>query len=417
MELIQSIPLSIKFILNTYPKVLPVYMVYAQLILKREKATISVKMTATLDEWDLENGFYKANKQFNLVRNNKLREIKENLLNIYFQNKKSGLPVSVQQIKKNYKGDDVMTNDILFVDYFKDHIEELKQRKSEYQEGTIAHYVKTQTHLHRFLKLNGWMNIKLNELSRKLLERFEHYLLTTPNEQTGRAMNGNTATTYIRKIKASVNDAIRKDLIQVNPFAGFRIKTFRQVNKVFLTMDDLETLKKHDLVGNLSLQRVKDVFLFACYTGLRHSDMVQLRESMITKDSEGLYWISLTQQKTGDVVDLPMLDYAVEMYLKYEPYRKANNGKAMPVLTNQKVNSALKVISILTGIDKQLSFHCARHTFATTALEQGVDIKTVSALLGHNSIKSTEIYARLTRKRKGDVIRQLNQINKTSPNT
>src|SRR6185437_5641130 len=97
MELIQSIPLSIKFILNTYPKVLPVYMVYVQLILKREKATISVKMTATLDEWDLENGFYKANKQFNLVRNNKLREIKENLLNIYFQNKKTAPPVTVTQ--------------------------------------------------------------------------------------------------------------------------------------------------------------------------------------------------------------------------------------------------------------------------------------------------------------------------------
>lgn len=415
MELIQSIPLSIKFFLYSYSKVEKAnYNVYAQLIYKREKATISIKMVASPDDWDFENGQYLANKQFNLVRNNKLREIRENLLLRYFESKKSGLPVSVKQIKRSFNGEDVMISEVLFVNYFKEHIAELRLMVNEYSPGTIEHYVKAQTHLHRFFKKNGWMNIKLNELNRKMLERFEHYLLITPNEQTGRAMNGNTATTYIRKIKASINVAIRKDLLQVNPFAGFKIKTFKQINKVFLTMEELDVLKNHDLGGNLSLQRVKDAFLFSCYTGLRHSDMSKLRESMIRKDGEGLYWISMVQQKTGDVVDLPMLDYATEIYLKYDDYRKSNNGKALPVLTNQKINTALKVISTITGINKQLSFHSARHTFATITLEQGVDIKTVSGLLGHSSIKSTEIYAKLTRKRKADAIKFLNVLNNAS---
>jgi site-specific recombinase XerD len=227
-------------------------------------------------------------------------------------------------------------------------------------------------------------------------------------------MNGNTSTTYIRKIKASINVAIRKDLMQVNPFQGFKIKSFKQANKVFLTTEDLELLKQHDLGGNLSLQRVKDVFLFSCYTGLRHSDVVQLNESMINKDADGLLWISLVQQKTGDVVDIPMLDYAAKIYNKYEDYRKANNGIALPVLTNQKVNAALKVIANLVGIKKNISFHSGRHTFATVSLELGVDLKTVSGLLGHTSIKSTEIYAKLTRKKKGDAIKFLNVLNNAS---
>lgn len=415
MELVQSLPLSIKFLLNGYPRIeKQEYQVYAQLLYKREKASISVKMISTPEEWDFEQAQYTANKQFNLVRNKKLKEIREYIISLFLEAQKSGLPISVQQIKQSFKGEDVVVSELLFTDYFRDHIAELREKKSEYSIGTINHYVKTQTHLHRFLKLNGWTNLKLNEFNKKLLERFEHYLLTTPNQQTGRAMNGNTSTTYIRKIKASINVAIRKDLMQVNPFQGFKIKSFKQANKVFLTTEDLDLLKQHDLGGNLSLQRVKDVFLFSCYTGLRHSDVVQLTESMISRDSDGLLWISLTQQKTKDVVDIPMLDYASKIYMKYEDYRKANNGAALPVLTNQKVNAALKVIANLVGIKKNISFHSGRHTFATVSLELGVDLKTVSGLLGHTSIKSTEIYAKLTRKKKGDAIKFLNVLNNAS---
>jgi integrase/recombinase XerD len=415
MDIVQTLPLSIKFILKNYPQRERLnYPVHVQLIYKREKASISLKMISTLEDWDIEQGQYTANRQFNLVRNKKLKEVREYLLSLFFEAQKSGLPISVQQIKQRFKGEEVVVSQLLFTDYFRDHIAELREKKSEYSIGTINHYVKTQTHLHRFLKLNGWTNLKLNEFNKKLLERFEHYLLITPNAQTGRPMNGNTSTTYIRKIKASVNVAIRKDLMQVNPFQGFKIKSFKQANKVFLTTEELELIKQHDLGGNLSLQRVKDVFLFSCHTGLRHSDVCQLTDRMISRDSDGLLWISLTQQKTKDVVDIPMLDYASKIYMKYEDYRKANNGAALPVLSNQKINAALKVIANLVGITKNISFHSGRHTFATLSLELGVDLKTVSGLLGHTSIKSTEIYAKLTRKKKGDAIKFLNVLNNAS---
>jgi len=233
-------------------------------------------------------------------------------------------------------------------------------------------------------------------------------LLTTPNAQTGRPMNGNTSTTYIRKIKAAINAAVRKEIVKTNPLAGFKIKAFKTVNKVFLTIEEVELIKTHDLGGNFSLQKVRDCFLFCCYTGLRHSDAVQLNEKMVKKDKTGMFWIVKKIQKTSIVNEIPMLDYAVEIYNKFEPYRKST-GQVLPMLTNQKVNTALKVIAAITGIDKKLSFHCARHSFATLTLEQGIDIKTVSALMGHTTVKTTEVYAKLTRKRKADVINLLNE--------
>ncbi|MHB8261886.1 MAG: site-specific integrase [Bacteroidia bacterium] len=186
------------------------------------------------------------------------------------------------------------------------------------------------------------------------------------------------------------------------------MKAFKTVNKVFLTAEEVELLKTHDLGGNLSLQKVRDCFLFCCYTGLRHSDAVQLVAGMVKKDKAGILWITLKQQKTGDNVEIPLSDYAVEIYNKYEAHRKST-GKVLPMLTNQKVNTALKIIACIIGIEKKLSFHCARHSFGTLKLEQGVDIKTVASLMGHSTVKTTEIYAKLTRKRKADVINFLNE--------
>jgi integrase len=408
MELIQNLPISINFFLNGFPKLSKsAYTVYAQIIVARTKATLSLKMTAALEDFDTTTGTFNANKQFNAVRNRKLVELRDRVLDIYLEHKRHKLPISAQSIKQQLIGVRNFTGELLFIEYYKSYVQECRQRPKEYGEGVIGHYVKTQTHLERFLKQQGWQKIKVSELSRKFIERFEHYLLTTPNQQTGRSMNNNTCTTYLRKLKAAVNAAIRKEIINTNPFNGFKLRNFRHANKVMLTQEELDILKTCDLGGNKSLERVRDVFLFSCETGLRHSDIYQLSEEMIQKDRDGVYWLSLIQHKTSDAVEIPLTDYAIMLFQKYQDFRKENLGRVFPVLTNQKVNSALKCICQLAGL-KPLTFHSSRHTFATLALEKGVDIKSVSSLLGHSSVKSTEIYAKLTRKRKVDVLRSLN---------
>lgn len=121
-----------------------------------------------------------------------------------------------------------------------------------------------------------------------------------------------------------------------------------------------------------------------------------------------MYWITLRQQKTKDDLDIPMTRAAVEIFNRFESHREST-GYVLPMLTNQKVNAHLKVIADLTGIRKRLTFHAARHTFATSALEDGMEIAAVSALLGHRTIKTTQIYAKITRTRKAEVIRQLDK--------
>src|SRR6185437_4079273 len=282
MELIQNIPVSVKFILHGFGKTeKPAYMLYARIIFKRETTLVSLKMSVKKEEWDFENEQFYSIKNFNIIRNNKLIEVRDKIAACYLDLKRSGNHISSKTISKSFKGEITPSGNLPFKDYFRTYIDELKQLPSEYGEGVIGHYEKTLIHLIRFLNLMGWERIKLNELSCKFIERFEHYMLTTPNAQTGKPMNGNTSTTYIRKIRASINAAIRKELLKTNPFIGFKIRSFKQVNKVFLTVEEVELIKTHDLGGNLSLQRVRDCFLFCCYTGLRHSDAVQLSDSMV----------------------------------------------------------------------------------------------------------------------------------------
>ena len=417
MEVTHSIPLSIKFILQSHEnkKCKDKQYLFVRITYKRQRAYISLKMDVDIDEWDTANEQFKKGAEQYVKRNSKVMAARVGLTDIYEQLIKSNSPISAAAIKNQYtnqKNGVVSVNgEMKFTDYYAQHIEELKLKPNEYGEGVIAHYLKTQTHLHRFLKLQGWQNYKMSDLSRKFLERFEHYLLTTPNKQTGRPMNGNTATTYLRKIKASVNSAIRSEVLDRNPFIGYRLKPFKGVNKVFLTKEELVELKKHDLADNLSLQRVRDAFLFSCYTSLRYSDVSRIEPGMVKKDKNGLMWVSLKIKKTKEYLETPLQDEAVKIYDKYKPYHKETN-RIVPVLSNQKTNAALKTIATLVGLNKKLSFHCARHTFATRTLEETGDIKTVSGLMGHSSIRSTEIYAKLTRNRKADVIKFLNQLNK-----
>ena len=408
MELVQSLPLSFKFTLEkSKDKNKDVYWVYARIIYKRERALISLKMEAQKDDWDFVNHQFIQSKKINIVKNNKLRSIVDELTQIYLDLKRTGSPISSKVIKNIYNGDIIQSSDVELMTFYNKHLEELKLQTNEYTDGVIGHYVKTQTHLMRFLKLNGLLKIKMNELSRKFIERFENYLLSTPNAQTGRPMNSNTSATYIRKLKATVNAAYRMEVIPTNPFVSFKMHPIKSANKIVLTQEELDVLHNHTLDNNFALDKVRKMFLFCCATGLRHSDAMQLHNDMIRKDEDGVYWISMSQQKTGDNVEIPLSNVAEKIYHEFKPHR-ISTGFVLPMLSNQKVNDALKAIAKKVGINKNISWHVARHTFATNSLNHGVDIAAVSSLMGHRTIKTTQIYGKITRKRKVDVIKFLN---------
>lgn len=143
------------------------------------------------------------------------------------------------------------------------------------------------------------------------------------------------------------------------------------------------------------LEQVRDVFIFSCFSGLAYVDVANLKEDNIRKSFDGNLWIITKRQKTNIDVNVPLLDIPKMILEKYKG--KLPSGKVLPIISNQKLNAYLKEIADVCGIKKNLTFHLARHTFATTTtLAKGVPVETVSKMLGHTNIETTQIYARIT---------------------
>ncbi|BAP31217.1 integrase family protein [Chryseobacterium sp. StRB126] len=163
------------------------------------------------------------------------------------------------------------------------------------------------------------------------------------------------------------------------------------------------------------MNQVRDIFLFSCYTGLAYIDVKKLSKSNITLGIDGDKWIFTNRQKTDTSTRVPLLPLAQELILKYEDHLECVNLNVLfPVLSNQKMNSYLKEIANVCGINKELTFHIARHTFATTVtLSNGVPIESVSKMLGHTNIKTTQHYAKILDQKVSDDMAILRKIFKS----
>jgi integrase len=183
------------------------------------------------------------------------------------------------------------------------------------------------------------------------------------------------------------------------PFIAHKAK-FIKVEREFLSKDELFKIENK----NFSIERldyVKDLFIFSCYTGLAYIDVTRLTPNNIQKGIDGLNWIYTTRKKTLNPVRVPILQQVVKIIEKYKEHSRAKvTGTIFPIISNQKLNSYLKEIADLCGINKNLTFHLARHTFATTiALTNGVPIESVSKMLGHSDLRTTQIYAKVVERK------------------
>jgi site-specific recombinase XerD len=199
---------------------------------------------------------------------------------------------------------------------------------------------------------------------------------------------------YLSNFRKIVNICIRNGWLQKDPFMAFKM-TKREVERTALTEFELQTLA----VKKFSIERltiVKDIFLFSCFSGLAYSDVKKLRRSEIVIGIDGEKWLISRRQKTDITARIPLLQQALDIIDRYENNRQCIlENRVLPVLSNQKMNAYLKEIADLCGINKNLTYHIARHTFATTVtLSNGVPIETVSKMLGHRNLK-TQHYAKI----------------------
>ena len=186
--------------------------------------------------------------------------------------------------------------------------------------------------------------------------------------------------------------AIDNGWAQKNPFANFKFH-YEQAERGYLTMDELTRVMQKTMPSK-RLEQIRDVFVFSCFTGLAYCDARALTREHIITGSNNRPWLRTHRKKTSTPVDVPLLDVPLQILAKYEATRKGD--RLLPIPANQKCNDYLKEIAAICGIEKRLTFHLARHTFATTVtLTNGVPIESVSKMLGHRSLKTTQVYAKI----------------------
>jgi integrase len=208
-------------------------------------------------------------------------------------------------------------------------------------------------------------------------------------------LTNNGVMKHLERFKKMINLAIKLEWIPKNPFQKFQLK-FDKFDRQYLTERELDLIE-NTYFNHERLERVKDIFIFSCYTGLSYIDVKELTIHQIVIGMDHKYWIHTKREKTNELVKVPLLPKALAIINKYKVISETTNSKTLlPLYSNQKTNSYLKEIAKTCGIHKNITFHVARHTFATTImLSNGVPIETVSKLLGHTKLSTTQIYARV----------------------
>ena len=284
--------------------------------------------------------------------------------------------------------------------------EKVKQKKAAFK--TLQRFLTIKTKVIAFLKNEYALSDKpLCDFSQSFGEDLKHYLTIRDG------LCENTAMKYLKTCKQLFEFATLKGWLEKNPMNGFKC-TYKNPHRETLTMLELIHLQEfHFPPGRLEV--VRDIYIFSCYTGYAYQEVYDLSPDNIVIGIDGNKWMNVQRQKTGDPEMVPLLPVALDMIEKYmdHPFCLANN-KLFPVSSNQKYNEYLKEVTAKAKIKKNLTTHSARHTFATTVtLEHDVPLETVSKLLGHRSIRTTQIYAKVSLKKLSNNMNDLR--NKLSP--
>lgn len=376
--------------------------VYARITVNGKRANISLKRKVKVSEWDSNKGRAKGNKQENRLLNRYLDQVKNRIYEAHDQLVKEKVFICAQSIKSRFLGEDKEEYSLLtLIDY---HNTQMSESLSY---GTLKNYFTTQKYIKLFFTKKKIQDIYLSQLTFRFLIDFEKFLRTYIPKDHQKKMENNTVMKHIQRLRKMVTLAYKMEWIEKDPFIKFK-PTYIKNERDFLREDELQDIIEKEFdIERLNL--VKDLFIFSCYTGLSYIDVMNLNEDNIAIGIDGGRWIITNRQKTHNRVKIPILGTAEELLRKYRGHIKTRKTKTLfPNISNQKLNAYLKEIADICGIKKNLTFHMARHTFATTiTLSNGVPIETVSKLLGHTKIATTQIYARVIERKVSDDINNL----------
>lgn len=379
--------------------------IYARVTVNGKRATISLKRKVPISDWDAHKGRARGTSQGTRTLNGYLEGVNSGLFKCYQDLKLEHRLITSQAVKARYLGEDEQNRSVN--DIIKYHNEDM-QGKLKW--GTQKNYYTTQKYLSKFLlKNHRTKDIYLRELDYNFIIKFEKYLRGHVPEDHQKPMGNNTVMKHIERLRKLVNLAVKLGWLDRDPFANFKSQ-FIKTERGFLSLQELRAVEeKRFTIGRLQL--VKDLFVFSCYTSLSYIDVINLTEDNINIGIDGELWIHYRREKTTKMIRIPLLPQALAIMEKYRSkIRQKTEESLFPRISNQKLNSYLKEIADLCQIKKNLTFHIARHTFATTVtLSNGIPIETVSKLLGHSRISTTQIYAKVIERKVSDDMKKLRE--------
>ena len=379
---------------------------YARITVDRKKLNISLKRRIDTRLWN-------SHKQRMIGRsicvkniNQYLDEVHSKLFQCYQELRADDKRITPQGIKSRFLGDDKRIPSTLkdIITYHNDKM------FGKLHGNTSRLYLTSQKYILLFLKKEYEVDdMELADLDYKFILNFENFLRGYSPRHYQKQIGNNAVMKHIQRLRRMITLAYKLEWIDHDPFRKFKQK-LTPTHRGFLTSGELQRIEKLN-INSLRLKTVSDLFVFSCYTGISYIDLMLLTKESLVMGIDNNYWIVTERQKTRNSVKIPLLAKALVLIERYRAdKRSVINGTLFPRISNQKMNAYLKEVAKLAKIQKNLTFHMARHTFATTVtLTNGVPIETISKMLGHTKLSTTQIYAKVIERKVSDDMQVLRQ--------
>jgi site-specific recombinase XerD len=322
----------------------------------------------------------------------------------------AGELITAEAIKNKYSGKGEKPRSLTQI--FEQHNRQMESLiGSEFANGTLVNFKTTLKHLKSFLFWKFHQHeIDIRKINYAFIADLDYYLRAIAK------LSNNVVVKNIRNFGKIVRICIASGWLQTNPFLNYKGR-MKEVEIECLDQQELDTIREKDF-GIERLNLVRDIFIFSCYTGLAYIEVKNLNETHMSLGIDGGRWIFIRRQKTEKLSRIPLLEIPETILTKYRGHKVCKMKDCLlPILTNQKMNAYLKEIADICKIKKDLTFHVARHTFATTVtLNNGVAIEAVSDMLGHSSLKQTQHYAKVKEKMISEEMKKLRLKNNSAGN-
>ncbi|SEB22325.1 Site-specific recombinase XerD, partial [Pedobacter hartonius] len=367
-----------------------VYFIFLRITVDGVRAEMSTSRNCEPERWNAKAGKVIGTKEDVKTLNAYLENMKAEVYAAHSQLSVDGAEITADSVKCKFLGKEEKAHTIM--EAIKTHNEKMKALvdKEEYAPGTLRRFEVLERHVEDFIaaKYNR-ADFNVKRIDHEFIDGFDFYLHTVKENDT------NTANKHIKNLKKIVSICRKYKWISTDPFFGHTLKS-KPVHREFLTADELQKITEKQFT-TARLSQVRDFFLFSCYTGLSYADVQKLKLADVSIGVDGERWIFTYRKKTDTRVAIPLLPIAASILDKYKdhPYCLHNN-RALPISSNQKMNEYLVEIAALAGVNKTLGNRIAKRTFGTTVtLLNGVPIESVSKMLGHTNIRTTQLYAKV----------------------